>query len=363
MSFVAENTAFEAWLRQQCQVVEKDLHAKHKKMSASPFDFLRATFFRWAGTIAKICPDLATSRAVIAVGDIHVENFGTWRDVEGQLVWGVNDFDEAAVIPCAFDLVRLATSVRLAPDPQVSNRDSVDAILDGYRRGLKARRPTLLDEQETWMRPFVACSDEERAKFWKEVEGYPAPTDPVPEVVERGLRQSFPPGAAVERFATRRKGGGSLGRPRYVAIACWRGGRVVREAKALVPSAWDWAHGAADSPSRFKELATGPSCSPDPFLTVQDNFIFRRVAADLRKVEFGPDARLALHHELLRAMGFELGTIHGSAGAADAIRDDFNRLPSGWLRSASRDVATSVQTDYHEWTRHANRGEIPRAHG
>ena len=191
MSFVAENTAFEAWLRQQCQVVEKDLHAKHKKMSASPFDFLRATFFRWAGTIAKICPDLATSRAVIAVGDIHVENFGTWRDVEGRLVWGVNDFDEAAVIPCAFDLVRLATSVRLAPDPQVSNRDSVDAILDGYRRGLKARRPTLLDEQETWMRPFVACSDEERAKFWKEVEGYPAPTDPVPEVVERGLRQKF----------------------------------------------------------------------------------------------------------------------------------------------------------------------------
>ena len=31
------------------------------------------------------------------------------------------------------------------------------------------------------------------------------------------------------------KGGGSLGRPRYVAVAYWRGGQVLREAKALVP--------------------------------------------------------------------------------------------------------------------------------
>ena len=39
------------------------------------------------------------------------------------------------------------------------------------------------------------------------------------------------------RFATHAKGGGSLGRPRYFALAEWRGGRVLREAKALVPSA------------------------------------------------------------------------------------------------------------------------------
>jgi uncharacterized protein (DUF2252 family) len=24
-----------------------------------------------------------------------VENFGAWRDVEGRLIWGINDFDEA----------------------------------------------------------------------------------------------------------------------------------------------------------------------------------------------------------------------------------------------------------------------------
>src|SRR5471030_326037 len=116
MSFIGDNDAYEAWLRTQCDVVEEDLQAKHERMSKSAFDFLRATFFRWAGKISSICPELASSTPIVAVGDTHVENFGTWRDAEGRLVWGINDFDEAAIIPFAFDLVRLAASARLAPN-------------------------------------------------------------------------------------------------------------------------------------------------------------------------------------------------------------------------------------------------------
>ena len=57
---------------------------------------------------------LPTRRAVLAVGDIHLENFGTWRDADGRLVWGVNDFDEAAEMPYVLDLIRLATSALVA---------------------------------------------------------------------------------------------------------------------------------------------------------------------------------------------------------------------------------------------------------
>src|ERR1039458_5738131 len=32
---------------------------------------------------------------VLAVGDLHVGSFGTWRDTEGRLSWGVDDFDES----------------------------------------------------------------------------------------------------------------------------------------------------------------------------------------------------------------------------------------------------------------------------
>ena len=98
MSFRGDNEAYEAWLRLRCQVVEADLEHKHEKMKKDSFTFLRATFFRWAKTIEKICSDLSDAPAVLSVGDTHVENFGTWRDAEGRLVWGVNDFDEAALI-------------------------------------------------------------------------------------------------------------------------------------------------------------------------------------------------------------------------------------------------------------------------
>ena len=112
MNIVDSTAAYESWLRAQLEgdVVEDDIDDKHAKMAADPFQFLRATYWRWAETIFDVCPKLKDAPAVLAVGDLHIENFGTWRDSEGRLVWGVNDFDEAAKMPYALDLVRLATS-------------------------------------------------------------------------------------------------------------------------------------------------------------------------------------------------------------------------------------------------------------
>ena len=84
-------------------------------MGRDPFVFLRATYFRWARRIETLCPTLCRAPAVLSVGDVHLENFGTWRDAEARLVWGINDFDEAAVMPYPFDLVRLVVSAHLAP--------------------------------------------------------------------------------------------------------------------------------------------------------------------------------------------------------------------------------------------------------
>jgi len=44
---------------------------------------------------------------VLAVGDLDLENFGTWCDSLGRLAWGINDFDEAFPLPYTHDLVRL----------------------------------------------------------------------------------------------------------------------------------------------------------------------------------------------------------------------------------------------------------------
>ena len=77
MSFLKDNASFEAWLRARCDVYEPDLEYKHKRMRRDAFTFLRATYFRWAKGIETVCPELKNTLAVLSVGDIHLENFGT----------------------------------------------------------------------------------------------------------------------------------------------------------------------------------------------------------------------------------------------------------------------------------------------
>src|SRR6266576_50249 len=77
--------AYERWLRAELkgQLVEKDVERKRKLMRQGPFPFLRATYWRWSETILDTCPDLADAPKVLAIGDIHIENYGSWRDAEG----------------------------------------------------------------------------------------------------------------------------------------------------------------------------------------------------------------------------------------------------------------------------------------
>jgi hypothetical protein len=348
MSFRKDNAAYEAWLAKQCKVVKKDIKFKHAKMKTSAFIFLRATYFRWAKQIGKLCPDLMDAPRVLSVGDLHLENFGTWRDADGRLVWGVNDFDEAAVMPYPLDLVRLAASIRLAPKPRVSDRAATEALLRGYRAGLRQPQPALLDEGETWLRPYAAATEKKSKKFWKKVANLPKATPP--RKVAKGLTASLPKDAENILFRSRVAGGGSLGRPRYVAVAFWRGGQVLREAKALVPSAWTWANGGKSKASHFRKAANGKFRAPDPFLEVHGKFIFRRLAADARKIELADVGGSAIKIVILEAMGFDLASIHaaGSPGAA-ALAADLRKRPRGWLAAAAKTTAAAVKRDFKDW--------------
>jgi Uncharacterized protein conserved in bacteria (DUF2252) len=348
MSFRKDNAAYEAWLAKQCKVVKKDIKHKHVRMKKSAFIFLRATYFRWAKQIGKLCPDLMDAPRVLSVGDLHLENFGTWRDGDGRLVWGVNDFDEAAVMPYPLDLVRLMASIRLAPKLAVSDRAAAQALLRGYRAGLAEPQPALLDEGETWLRPYAADTEKKSKKFWKGVAKFPKAAPPYRVV--KGLKASLPKDAKNIRFHSRVAGGGSLGRPRYVAVAFWRGGQVLREAKALVPSAWTWANGGKSKASHFCALANGEYRAPDPFLDVHGKFIFRRIAADSRKIELADVGGPAIKIDILEAMGFDLASIHAaSSPGARALAADLKKRPRGWLYAAAATAAAAVKRDFAEW--------------
>ncbi|WP_342724176.1 DUF2252 family protein [Bradyrhizobium sp. B097] len=347
MSFLAANRSYESWMRTQCEVVEDDLDRKHERMKESSFLFLRATFFRWPYFLKHAAADVLKMPAPLAVGDAHVENFGTWRDAEVRLVWGINDHDDASYIPYGSDLLRLAVSVRLASFG-LANIDAATAILEGYEHGLKYPGPTILDENERWMRKYVAVTDDERDDFWDGITKCPD-ADP-PKEARSALLGSLPASARVERFARRRKGGGSLGRPRFIVIAGWQGGQIVREAKALIPSGWEWATGNPGRPSRFEEIAKASTRSPDPFLGVRNGFIVRRLSPDARKIERSPEFDRKLDSKLLRAMGSEVGSIHAySSEIAEAIVDDLKGRDGSWLHAAAKALIALVEADYQEW--------------
>src|ERR1035441_6826876 len=135
MKIQKATTRYEQWLATELTIVPPDLQHKHEQMSAALFPFMRATYYRWAQIWPEVCADLASAPVVLGVGDLHVENFGTWRDSEGRLIWGVNDFDEVAPIPYANDLVRLAVSAKLALSenhPTCNPTEAIDAIMAGY---------------------------------------------------------------------------------------------------------------------------------------------------------------------------------------------------------------------------------------
>jgi len=170
--------------------------------------------------------------------------------------------------------------------------------------------------------------------------------------VRAALVCSLPDGAANVRFARRIAGEGSLGRPRFLTIADWRGGRVLREAKALVPSAWDWAHGSLASQSRFADLAMAATRAPDPYMNVTGAFVIRRLAPDSRKAELGDEAGADLREELLEAMGREIGSLHAATADVPAVQRDLRKRDPDWLHAASKIAASAVTDDFRSWTAH-----------
>lgn len=344
---------YDDWLRRQLgrDVVEKDLAHKHEKMRESPFAFLRATYWRRAETILEICPDTASAPHVLAVGDIHLENFGTWRDADGRLVWGVNDFDEAAEMPYVLDLIRLATSGVVAGKGLGVTADAIcSAILQGYRAGLKTPQAVVLDRDRRWLRELVVVSEKKRAKFWKKIEK--AETERAPARYRKVLTEAIPESRLpIRKTARRVAGAGSLGRPRWIGVADWRGAPVVREAKALVTSAWLRTHARGKGKIRCGEVANGRYRAIDPWHHVADSIVVRRLSPNNRKIETDEDPGPLLSPDMLHAMGADLASVHlGTADCAEAIARDLARRKRGWLKTHALKMAKAVEAEHAEWT-------------
>lgn len=340
---------YEAWMHERLGrlLVEADLTVKHRKMREGPFAFLRATYWRWAETVLELCPELADAAPVLAVGDLHLENFGTWRDAEGRLVFGVNDFDEAASMPWPLDLLRLVTSALLATrtTEKAEARHYATLLLEGYGAGIADPHPVLLDHGHPWLRPRLDVSAEAREAYWAKML---APTGRArgPASLLDALRHAVPQDSEVQAIFPRTAGAGSLGRPRLVLHAAWRGGPVLREAKALLPSAWTLVHGP--EANHTAEAARGPYRSPDPWYAVRDGVVMRRLSPNNRKLNAATEGALLRAPRMLRAMGRDVAAIHaGTAKAVGRIRTSLadGAIDARILARAALRMAAAVCAD------------------
>ncbi|QKK25406.1 DUF2252 family protein [Rhizobium hidalgonense] len=344
---------FESWLAGElgADLVKDDLREKHEKMCSDDFVFLRATYWRWCEIIFDICPELATAPEVLAIGDTHLENFGTWRDAEGRLVWGVNDFDDAAVMPYALDLVRLAASAILArggDGPSV--RMIGELILGGYRRGLENPLPVILERDHKWLRKALMLPNSERREFWEKYETLTPGKNEAPATYTKALADALPPSSGPFVVKPRSGGTGSLGRPRFVAYAEWQGGPVLREAKALLPSAWSLRHRPQDEVIHAGEIAAGRIRSADPHYRVSGRILVRRLSPNSRKIEIDKHPEVLLSPTMLELMGFEIANCHSDdAAVAAAILRDLQAKGPEWLHEAARTAALTISAEQKDY--------------
>jgi len=357
MTIRQATTQYEAWLAQHTLLEKADLALKHAQMAAGVFPFLRATFYRWMQLWPACCADLAKAPAVLAVGDLHVENFGTWRDSEGRLIWGINDFDETYHLPYTIDLVRLAVSAKLAivgGHLVLKPKDAYDAILTGYMDCLQSEgRPFVLAEDHTWLREIAVSKERDPVRFWKKMRALKPVKGAVPESAAKAIEQLMPEPGLSCRFVRRVSGLGSLGRQRFVALADWHGGMVAREAKALVPSACVWAYdGTGPSAILYQAVLDQSVRCRDPFVHFQDGWIIRRLSPYCSRIELVALPKRRDEFRLLHAMGWETANVHlGTKDTIKAVRRDLEKRPSGWLRAAAKAMADSTLKDWDEWRR------------
>jgi hypothetical protein len=355
MNVVKATARFEQWLASHTPLVESDLHLKHRKMAETVFQFLRATFYRWVQIWPEVCPDLAKAPSSLSVGDLHVENFGTWRDVEGRLIWGVNDFDEANIFAYTNDLVRLATSTFLAIEEghlAVKPKDVCSEILDGYRKSLvEGGHPFVLEEDNQWLRQIALSELRDPEQFWKKMDSLPSVAGEISPSARDALEHLLPHRGLKYRLARRVAGLGSLGHVRLVALAEFCGGKIAREAKSLAPSPvyWAWGlHGPFEIP--YQVILSRAVRCPDPFVQLRGRWIVRRLSPHCSRIELAVLGTSSEQCRLLFSMGWETANIHlCTPEVAKSIRKHLERLKPAWLYAASMGMAEAVRKDWQAW--------------
>ena len=104
------------------------LALKYKAMRTNVFAFYRGTCHLFYQDWPPNTPDTTLNHAPATwiCGDLHLENFGSYKGDNRLVYFDMNDFDEAVLAPCTWEIARLLTSILVGA--QTLNVDEAQAL-------------------------------------------------------------------------------------------------------------------------------------------------------------------------------------------------------------------------------------------
>lgn len=241
------------------------LALKYQRMRGDAFAFFRGSCHLFYAQLPPAASQGALRAAPLAwaCGDLHLENFGSYKSDERELLFDINDFDEALLAPAHWDLLRLLSSVHLGLPAHAAGLS--EHLLAAYAEALMAGRPHSLDRERA-QGPVHALlkglQERKRADFLdrrtsldkqsglrrlqlggSNPKALPA-TAAQREAVSARIRalartQARPAFFEVLDVARRVAGTGSLGLGRYVLLVAGKGspdGNYLLDLKQVLPS-------------------------------------------------------------------------------------------------------------------------------
>jgi uncharacterized protein (DUF2252 family) len=124
---------------------------KYELMDQSIYSFFRGTCHLFYENLSK--EKLPFSPAVWICGDLHMENFGSYKGDNRLVYFDLNDFDEAILAPASWELIRFVTSIFVAfQSLQMGRKKAVNMA----RLYLKIYSETLANGKSFYIEPKTA---------------------------------------------------------------------------------------------------------------------------------------------------------------------------------------------------------------
>jgi uncharacterized protein (DUF2252 family) len=381
------------------------LALKYRNLRASPFVFLRGTCHLFYDSLPN---ERLFRRAplVWSCGDLHLENFGSYKGDNRLVYFDINDFDEATLAPATWDIVRLLTSVLVAADtlhatPAEALRlckafvqAYADALTSGKARwieretaqglvrqlleALKGRtRVEFLDRRtERKRRRRVIACDGRHA-----LPASDAQRSGVTDLIDEFASEQANPGFfKVLDVARRIAGTGSLGVERYAILVEGKGspdGNYLLDLKQALPSSLEphlkieqpkWPSPAHRVVALQRRMQAISMAFLHPIASRKSSYVLRGLQPSEDRVALDATRTQLAHIEgVLQEMGRMVAwaQLRSSGQQGSAIADaliDFGASRRKWqqeLYEASQQCARQVSKDWQTYVAAYDAGALP----